>query len=429
MTLRRRLAFAPMLLISLAGLSLGPAGLTARAAATVYTIGVDAATPANHLFMYTDFFPRGGTTVLNGDIVDFKWATGSPDGFHTATVLKTGDTPATVYAANAPVVPDADDGGSTVQENPAINAPSNPGCGAVGTPCPWDGSAQVNSGAFPTAPGHDFYVQINAAAGATATFLCLIHPGMVGALSVVASGASTPAQVTAAGDAQLSADTTETLATEAAVTVPAATTNANGTKTFNAQAGAEAPHEQVLEFFPSSLSLTAGDSVKWTSITHDIHTVTFPDGAASAADDFHQFVCEATPSTNPDTPATGTPPSCINPADFESHFTAAPAGGTVLSSPSTVATSGVIAAAPLPFPSNYTFTVSAAGTYTYQCKVHDHMVGQVLAASVALPATGGGNTARPARGDQQQSPPFAALVIFSLAILLGIGIRSARLRN
>ena len=426
MLLRRRLAFAPMFLVAVAGVSLGPSGITARAA-TTYTIGVDNATPANHLLMYTDFFPRSGVSVNSGDTIDFKWSTGSPDGFHTTTLLATGETANAVYAATAPVVPDADDGGTTAQENPAVNGPTDPTCGTVGNPCSYGGS-RLNSGAFPTAPGKDFYVQMNSTG--VVTFLCLIHQGMVGSVTVISPDGvspSTTGEVAALAAAQYTADTTEALAAAAAVSVPAATSNANGTKTFNAQAGAEAAHEQVLEFFPSSLSVTAGDSVKWTSKAHDIHTVTFPSGPASAADDFHQFKCEATPSTNPDTPASATPPFCTNPADFESHWTPGPAGGTVLANPSTVATSGVIAAAPLPFPDNYTFTVSSAGTYAYQCKVHDHMTGQVLAASVpALPSTGRGPAALSGGKDQQQASPIAALLVISLAVLLLWGFRSTR---
>jgi plastocyanin len=376
--------------------------------------------------MYTDFFPRGGTTVLQNDIVDFKWDTGSPDGFHTTTLLKTGDNPGTVYGTTPPVVPDADDGGSTIQENPAIGAPTNPACGTVGSPCPFDGNSQLNSGAFPTAPGHDFYVSVNAQEGTTVTFICLIHAGMVGSLSVVASGASTTGSVTTAAAAQYATDTTEALGAAAAVTVPAATTNSDGSKTWNVQAGAEGPHEQVLEFFPRNLNVTAGDSVNWTQPTHDIHTVTFPDGAASAADDFHHFVCEGGP---PDTPAAAPPaPPCAIPPNFESHFTGDPAGPTTLADPTTVATSGVLGIPPTPFPGSYTFKVAGVGNYTYQCKVHDHM-SATLAAVAALPKSGSGPSASQAGRRGSETPTTAGLVILSLLALVGIGAWSRRLAH
>jgi plastocyanin len=57
------------------------------------------------------------------------------------------------------------------------------------------------------------------------------------------------------------------------------------------------------------------------------------------------------------------------------------AGGTHLSAPvtsigfvnSTLASSGVLATAPIPYPSSYTFSFRAGGTFTYQCRIHDHM--------------------------------------------------------
>jgi len=146
-----------------------------------------------------------------------------------------------------------------------------------------------------------------------------------------------------------------------------------------------------------------------------------------AADDFHQFVCEAGP---PDTAAAAPPaPPCANPANFESHFTGGPAGGTTLADPSTLATSGVIAAPPLPFPSNYTFKVVGAGTYTYQCKVHDHMTGEVLAAAVVapqLPKAGAGlRTQEPARGSGILAV-IAILGLIALGSLARIASRQER---
>jgi plastocyanin len=376
MSTRARLGLRLLLTIAMTALSVAAAGIAAHAAApNTYTIGVDNKTPSGHLFQYTDFFPRGGISVLPGDIVDFKWNTGSPDGVHTATLLSTVDLPG---LSSVPVVPDLDDG-VQLQENPAVDAPSNPSCGTVGSPCPFDGTAQLNSGAFDNAPGHDFYVAINARAGTTVKFMCLIHPAMVGKLSVVSSGASTAPNVDAAATAQYATDTTDALAAEAAVTVPAPTTNSDGTKTWYAQAGAAGPYEQVLEFFPSSLTVAAGDSVKWTTKVTDGHTVTFPAGDASAADDYHHYVCEAG-LLRTDTPAAAPPASpCANPADFEVHSTPFPAGGTTLASPATVATSGIIKVGFPLFPDHYTFKLRGAGNYTYQCKVHDHMTGAVSA--------------------------------------------------
>ena len=83
-----------------------PAG--AIAVTAPITIGVDNATPSGKNFEYTDFFPRTAAVVRNGDTVDFKWNTGSPDGFHTVTFTD----PATAWNptnSHAAIRPDLDD--------------------------------------------------------------------------------------------------------------------------------------------------------------------------------------------------------------------------------------------------------------------------------------------------------------------------------
>jgi plastocyanin len=46
-------------------------------------------------------------------------------------------------------------------------------------------------------------------------------------------------------------------------------------------------------------------------------------------------------------------------------------------SPGTVATSGVLSQPPAPLPSQYSFSFPEKGTFAYQCRIHDHMVGVV----------------------------------------------------
>ena len=393
MTTMARLAARTLLVVAITALGMGPGGIIAHAAPTTYTIGVDAKTPPGELFQYTDYFPRVGTKVLKGDVVDFKWNTESPDGVHSATLLKTVDTPG---PSSAPVIPDPDDGPTQLQENPAADQPSNPSCGTVGSPCSFDGLMELNSGIFDNAPGHDFYVAINAPVGTTVNFKCLLHSAMKGTLSVVGSGASTAQSLDAAAAAQYTADTNDGLKAKAAVSVPAPTTNSDGSKTWYALAGAQGPNTQVLEYFPRNLNIAPGDSVKWTTKVIDPHTVTVPSGDASVAVDYHHPVCEAG-LLHPDTPAAEPPaPPCAKPADFEMHSTPFPAGGTTLAGTETVATSGLIVASSPLFPDHYTFKLSGAGNYTYQCKVHDHMTAAVWVVS---------SVAAPPAADSQSPPP------------------------
>jgi len=106
----------------------------AGAAPATVTIGVDHATPASHNFEYVDFFPRSGATIHSGDIVHFQWSS-TPDGLHTATLLRAGETPAMAWNTVYPITtPDADDSASQQQFNPQIGGPTfpPPGSGAPG---------------------------------------------------------------------------------------------------------------------------------------------------------------------------------------------------------------------------------------------------------------------------------------------------------
>jgi plastocyanin len=369
----------------------------AQAAAQTISIGVDHSTPSGHNFEYTDFFPRTGVTIHSGDVVDFGWAS-TPDGFHTATVLKNGETPNDAWSTVYPFAqPDADDGAGQLQLNPKIG-PSNPppgsgapgACGDATTPCAYDGSTDVNSGPNGTDGASHFFVQVNAAAGSTIIFVCLIHPGMAGSLSVAdpATTSSTASDVSAAAQSQADADTSAALAKEAAVNNSSSATNADGTHTITMTAGTAVPYVEIAEMLPNDVQIAAGDTVNWVTTTiADPHTVTFPLGDDPSTEPIPS-VCEGTGSTDgPFNPGAPGPP-CGDPTMFETHLNPAPSGGTVISATTTVATSGIIGTPPGPFPNSYAFSFPASGSFTYQCRIHDHMTGTVtvLAATTSQPA-------------------------------------------
>jgi plastocyanin len=388
----------------------GAAPLAVLAAPAIpLVIGVDNASPAGHNYMYVTFYPKSGVTVHGTNVVDFHLNAGSADGLHTISFPKQGDTNAQVRAAHLVAVPDFEDGPGSLVANPVVVGPSNPACGgAPGSACSYDGTAFLNSGAMPAPLGGHFYVAMNVTATQTPVtvhFLCLLHPGMEGSLTVddtQGAVARTQAQLDTATAIQYASDTAAGNAAEATANNAGSTTNADGTQTWTMTAGAAAPDVEVLEMLPSTLDIHTGDKVTWTTTTlADIHTVTFPnDETSTAVDPLAASVCEGGP---PDTtpPAPGTPPGygCAGgPPNAEHPIVPRPQGPTTLAGPATVASSGILSTPNgAPFPDNYTFTFASAGTYTYLCRIHNHMVGSVLAANVVaptFPAAGAG----PARG-------------------------------
>ncbi len=367
---------------------------------SVLTIGVDHAPPAGHDFEYTDFFPRSGLTVHTGDIVHFQWAS-SPDGFHNVAVLPSTTTPEADWAANPTVVPDADDGPQALQFNPAIGAPTNPSCGhAAAMPCPFDNSTRINSGPGPTDGTTSFYAQMNLPSwnDTTINFVCEVHPGMAGSITVSASSPITAQTVAdAAATAQANVSTVGALLQEGSVNSASSTTDASGHKTFLATAGTASPHVEIVEFLPHDLSLTAGDRVTWrTTTAADIHTVTFPTGTHEA--DFQSPVCEGA--------AADTPPPCSDPSTFEQAVFPQPVGSSTISSPTQVSSSGIIDTSPSPSPDNYTFTFSTPGTFKLFCHVHENgMLGQVTVQAAAV--SGGTLTPASAPAAQPVSRPVS----------------------
>jgi plastocyanin len=341
--------------------------------AQTIAIGVDHSTPPGHNFEYVDYFPRSGVRVHSGDVVNFAWAN-TPDGLHTATLLKANESPADAWNNTPFAVPDQGDAGQ-LMINPAVLAPSNPSCGTPAAPCVFNGGSDLNSGALPTNAGAAFAVEITAAPG-TYDFVCEIHPGMKGSFTVVGThAAATPAhRVKALARKQARRDTKEALAAEAAVP-PAQVQTSGNHHLVTLTAGAATPYVEIAEMLPQHVRVNRDDTIQWvTQAMKDPHTVTFPQGDDPATEPI-PAMCDGTPDTAFTPPASG--PPCGDPTKFELHFNPAPSGGTIISSSSTSATSGVFAPFP-PFPDQtQEFSFPTAGTFTYQCRIHDHMTGTI----------------------------------------------------
>ena len=372
--------------------------------------------------------------IHNGDIVDFAWNPASLDGFHTVTFVPFRKTPGQIWQEHPLVKPDADDGAGSLQFNGEIFSNQPPSCvgDSAAHACSFNGSNYLSSAglANPQSSGPHFFVKVNLDLGALDTslparvkFVCLIHPGMQGSVTVAPLVATSPSSGTptavstqagldAASATQRAADTADALTAETAANTSSVITNTDGTHTITLTAGTVTNYVEVDEMLPNSVEIQAGDHVKWvTAAKKDPHTVTFPKGPGSdALDPLGAPVCEGSGTT--DTPATAGPPTFgCGEATPEAPLNWTPVGDPVIKTTSTAATSGIIATfEEAPFPNNYTFTFPNAGTFAYVCRIHDHMVGSiVVAAPPVLAQTGGGLPWR-----------LLALVLGALAVLLGL---------
>ena len=188
---------AAMALIVSQALAMAPP-VAADTGPIVITADMPAAVPAGHMWAFNDFFPRS-LSVTQGQTIGF-----AIQGFHTATLLPAGVSAGMDLRHNGIATADDDiapnvNGTSHVALNFPAVMPTSFTCGTGANPCSFDGSAVVSSGApLGGPPAGPFMVKVNAAPG-TYAFLCRIHPGMTGHLTVVpASGHATSAGQVAA---------------------------------------------------------------------------------------------------------------------------------------------------------------------------------------------------------------------------------------
>ncbi len=128
----------------------------------------------------------------------------------------------------------------------------------------------------PTNPTVAFSLVMDVEPGAY-TYVCDIHPGMVGTITVVdaATAISAPAEVLAAGaaDQAMNAGVGVQAAMEAAMQPPSGAENG----VQQVKAGLQPSLAAVLQFFPAISVIQAGESVTWTVPPGmEPHTVTWP---------------------------------------------------------------------------------------------------------------------------------------------------------
>ena len=276
-------------------------------------------------------FMPANVSVAVGTPVTWQWSGSEP---HSVTFLKPGTT------LPAP--------GSDTK----VFAPTPP----TG---PYDGTTLVNSGLVPLGPTAPPDFKMTFAKAGTYTYHCVIHPTMIGKVTVTAAGGTvdTPAAVAQRRAADQASYLAEGRAAKAALLAEAPTTkkNANGTTTWTVHMGASTAHTDVLAFAPTPVGIKKGDTVTFLNSSGAPHTASFN---APFQDPTDPRTDVAYPGKSPQTlTATGFHNSGLLPPD-------APPG-----------------AGPPEAARSFSFVVPGAGAYSYVCLLHapSGMVGVINA--------------------------------------------------
>lgn len=335
------------------GCGSGGGGTPPTAAATVsvpsgpatLTVGVGGVDPGNPLHDLLAFFPSA-ISAHPGDTL--RLVNPTKETPHTVTfgVLPDHSNQPQLIAPGVGFTPIA--GGPCISTQPVTastttcpGAPAAPPPAPAGTPAPevtlpgpFAGQPFYNSGIFVGGQTTSLQLAPTLAPGAY-RFICMLHPTMVATLTVVAAGkpVQSTAALTAAAARAVTADIADAAKAAGAVPAPPAGT---------VQAGTMGKEETVNQFFPQTVTVSAGQTVTWRDVLYEPHVIVFGR------------------QITPDDPLVFGPP---NPASGSSYTTG-------------LAVSGLIGGKPFPS-STYVLTFPTAGSYSYICAIHPGMAGVV----------------------------------------------------
>jgi plastocyanin len=212
---------------------------------------------------------------------------------------------------------------------------------------PYDGTTLVNSGVQPLGPTTDVSkFSMSFGKTGTYTYYCVLHPNMVGSVTVTDDTQDSQQKITKAGNQEKAKYLKEGEAAKAKLlkAKPKATKNSDGTTNYSVEMGASTPHTDVLAFAPTPQKVKSGDQVTFVNNSAAPHTASFGGTLVPTiptADD----VVNPVPGPSPQTLAQNT---YINTGWLPPKSK----GGPPLAARS------------------YTYTVPAAGKYEYACVLH-----------------------------------------------------------
>ncbi|HZR97163.1 MAG TPA: plastocyanin/azurin family copper-binding protein [Chloroflexota bacterium] len=280
-----------------------------------------------------EFLPRTVRVPVGGAI---HWRV---NGFHNVAFPSGAQPPELIVP-----VPGTQD----VQVNPLVAFPVQP------APT-YDGTTYFNSG-LPQPNQQDFEWTLTFSKPGAYAYLCSVHPNMQAFVVVEPAGTAVPTQdeVTVQGqrEAQQYFADAQTAVQRQQAAVPAAATGGTWTVSMDAP---DSPHYALQRFFPQTLTIQAGDTVRWVNPSvAEPHTVTFRAGAPRES--------EFTPIPQPN----GPPMIMGNPRVLAPVVPPSPYDGQ------SYANSGFLGEG-FPFGRDFSLTFSQPGTYQYVCVLHEDL--------------------------------------------------------
>lgn len=214
---------------------------------------------------------------------------------------------------------------------------------------PVDGETLINSGLRPAGPGAAEPFEVSFDEPGTYSYVCVIHPLMVGEVTVGDEGdADTQEEIDERADEELGRWLEEGReAKEKLESAPVASTQQGGRTVWTVEMGATTEHTDILAFAPADSDIKAGDQVRFINNSGAPHTASF--------------------AMNAQLPQNPESPEATNPAPGPSPQTLRRTGyfNTGWLPPNAPPGAGPPEAA-----RTYVFTVPEAGDYNYVCLLH-----------------------------------------------------------
>jgi plastocyanin len=339
------------------------------------------------------FFPSR-ITVHEGDSLHF--VTGA---LHTATLLPTGQDAQDWVDTNATeqdqpfsaIANDPDDGPGALKASAGAFVSNRTDCGfwGNGSPCPFDGTSVLNSGAA-ILPGQefDFTAVVNVPAGESFWVVCLVHPDMRMKVDVVAAGVDTTDQsdIDAQRTNQIARDNDWALAADRRLERQTSHRTASGRTVRDVIQGFDNQFASLNETYPKRLTIRRGQRVRFhfDNLNFETHSATFPPDFGRWFGQIETFnpVCDTDGDlgTDPDEPP-GDPSDPQNvcpggPSQLEQDFEARSgqgAGNGVVSNRTGLENSGIRGVATQRFESfdvRFTRRSGRRGPFTFFCFFH-----------------------------------------------------------